>query len=175
MVLPNALVSKVTHSCPTLCDPMDCSLPGFSVHGIFQVRVLEWVAISSPGDLPDTGIKLGSPALQTDTLPSELPGKPTKHIRQSQNSIGIMKKRNHDLRIFWSLTPTWEHSLTLSPLFCNGGATHWQIPLVTRTWSSSRQFLSTTSPYLPWPSQFPQQLCGSDPKGVSASSGSQIV
>ena len=33
-------------SCPTLCDPMDCSLPGFSVHGIFQARVLEWVAIS---------------------------------------------------------------------------------------------------------------------------------
>ena len=31
---------------PTLCDPMDCSLPGFSVHGIFQPRVLEWVAIS---------------------------------------------------------------------------------------------------------------------------------
>ena len=33
--------------CPTLCDPMDCSLPGSSVHGIFQARTLEWVAISS--------------------------------------------------------------------------------------------------------------------------------
>ena len=42
--------SEVAQSCPTLCDPMDCSLPGFSVHGIFQARVLEWVAIpfSSP-------------------------------------------------------------------------------------------------------------------------------
>ena len=38
--------SEVAQSCPTLCDPMDCSLPGFSVHGIFQARVLEWVAIS---------------------------------------------------------------------------------------------------------------------------------
>ena len=38
--------SEVTQSCPTLCDPMDCSLPGSSVHGIFQARVLEWVAIS---------------------------------------------------------------------------------------------------------------------------------
>ena len=37
---------KVAQLCPTLCDPMDCSLPGFSVHGIFQARVLEWVAIS---------------------------------------------------------------------------------------------------------------------------------
>ena len=32
--------------CPTLCDPMDCSLPGSSIHGIFQAKVLEWVAIS---------------------------------------------------------------------------------------------------------------------------------
>ena len=38
--------SEVAQSCPTLCDPMDCSLPGSSVHGIFQARVLEWVAIS---------------------------------------------------------------------------------------------------------------------------------
>ena len=38
--------SEVSQSCPTLCDPMDCSLPGSSIHGIFQARVLEWVAIS---------------------------------------------------------------------------------------------------------------------------------
>ena len=36
--------SEVAQSCPTLCDPMDCSLPGFSVHGILQARILEWVA-----------------------------------------------------------------------------------------------------------------------------------
>ena len=40
------LWSEVAQSCPTLCDPMDCSLPGFSVHGIFQARVLEWVVIA---------------------------------------------------------------------------------------------------------------------------------
>ena len=42
--------SEVTQLCPTLSDLMDCSLPGSSVHGIFQVRVLEWAAIafSSP-------------------------------------------------------------------------------------------------------------------------------
>ena len=38
--------SEVAQSCPTLCDPVDCSLPGSSVHGIFLARVLEWVAIS---------------------------------------------------------------------------------------------------------------------------------
>ena len=38
--------SEVAQSCPTLCDPMDCSLPGSLVHGIFQARILEWAAIS---------------------------------------------------------------------------------------------------------------------------------
>ena len=47
---------KVSHSCPILCDPVDCSPPGSSVHGILQARILEWVAIpfsmgsSPPGD-----------------------------------------------------------------------------------------------------------------------------
>ena len=58
-----------------LCDPMDCSLPGFSIHGIFQARVPEWVAISFSGDLSDPGIKPGSPTLQADALPSKPPGK----------------------------------------------------------------------------------------------------
>ena len=38
--------NEVTQSCPTLSDPMDCSLPGCSIHGIFQARVLEWGAIA---------------------------------------------------------------------------------------------------------------------------------
>ena len=41
-----AAAAKSLQSCPTLCDPMDCSPPGPSVHGILQARVLEWVAIS---------------------------------------------------------------------------------------------------------------------------------
>ena len=53
----------VAQLCPTLCDPVDCSLPGSSVHGIFQARTLEWVAFPSPGDLPNPGIERGSPAL----------------------------------------------------------------------------------------------------------------
>ena len=44
------------HSCPALCDPMDCSLPGFSAHGVLQARLLEWVAISfSRGFFPTQG------------------------------------------------------------------------------------------------------------------------
>ena len=41
-----AAAGKLLQSCPTLCDPMDCSLPGCSVHGICQARVLDWVAIA---------------------------------------------------------------------------------------------------------------------------------
>ena len=50
----------------TLCDPMDCSPPGSSAHGILQARILEWVAILPPGELPNPGIRtwsLKSPAL----------------------------------------------------------------------------------------------------------------
>ena len=68
--------SKVAQSSPTLSNPMDCSLPGSFVYGIFQARVLEWGAIAFFRDLPDPGIELGSAALLADSLLSKLPGKP---------------------------------------------------------------------------------------------------
>ena len=45
-IMTAAAAAKSLQSCPTLCDPMDCSPPGFSIHGILQARTLEWVAIS---------------------------------------------------------------------------------------------------------------------------------
>ena len=44
-----AAAAKTPQSCPTLCDPVDCSPPGSSVHGIFQARVLEWVEMPCIG------------------------------------------------------------------------------------------------------------------------------
>ena len=61
----------VAQSCPSLCNPMDYSLPGSSVHGILQARILESVAILSPGDHPNPGTESRSPELQADSLPSE--------------------------------------------------------------------------------------------------------
>ena len=49
----------IAQSRPTLCDPMDCSPPGSSVHGIFQASILEWVAISFSRDLPNQGTNPG--------------------------------------------------------------------------------------------------------------------
>ena len=52
--------NEVAQSCPTLRDPMDCSLPGSSIHGIFQARVLEWVAIAFSVIIGDWNAKVGS-------------------------------------------------------------------------------------------------------------------
>ena len=52
---------KLLQSCLTLCDPVDCSPPGSSVHGILQARILKWVAMPSFRDLPDPGIEPASP------------------------------------------------------------------------------------------------------------------
>ena len=69
-----------TQSCSTLCDPMDYSPPGSSVHGTSQARILEWVAMPSSGDLPDPGIKPTSLYVylqwQADSLPLASPAKP---------------------------------------------------------------------------------------------------
>ena len=67
------LVAKL---CSTLCDPMDGSLPGSSIHGSFQARILKWVDISSPGDLPDPRTELKSPTWQADSLPLSHLGMP---------------------------------------------------------------------------------------------------
>ena len=50
VIIDSESVSEVTQSCPTPCDPMDYSLPGSSLHGILQARVLEWVTISFSRD-----------------------------------------------------------------------------------------------------------------------------
>ena len=68
--------SKVSQSHLTLCGHMDCSPPGSSIHGIFQAKVREWVAISSSRGFPDFGIKSGFSTLWADALPSEPSEKP---------------------------------------------------------------------------------------------------
>ena len=62
---------EVTQSCPALCDPID-----YIVYGILQVRILEWIAVPSPGDLANPEIEPRYPTLQADSLPADLPGKP---------------------------------------------------------------------------------------------------
>ena len=69
------LIGKSYH---TLCDPRDYRLPGFSVHRIAQIRILEWAVIPSPRNLPDSGIEPESPVLQVDSIPLSHQGRPNQ-------------------------------------------------------------------------------------------------
>ena len=65
--------SEVAQSCPILGDPMDCSLPGSSIHGIFQARVLEWLAIAFSGSITQACTTLQSHGLQLVRPPCPSP------------------------------------------------------------------------------------------------------
>ena len=68
--------SEVAQSCPTLCDPMDLAYQASLSTGFSRQEYWSGLPFPSPGDLPSPGIEPGSPALLTDALPSEPPGKP---------------------------------------------------------------------------------------------------
>ena len=69
--LPGGLKVKVAQLCPTLCDPMD-----YTIHGILQAKILEWVAFPFSRGSSEPEIEPRSPTLQTDSLPTEPQGKP---------------------------------------------------------------------------------------------------
>ena len=85
--------------CVTLYDTRDCS-PPFSVHGILQARILEWVAIPFKGDLPNPGIEPWTRALQMNSLLSEPPEKPMKVV---PSSFGSPELRQASVRLFYIL------------------------------------------------------------------------
>ena len=75
---------KVAQSCPTHCDPMD-----YTLHGILQARILEWVAVPFTRGSSQPGIKPRSPELQAYSLPAEPQEKPAKvYIYIQKNKIG---------------------------------------------------------------------------------------
>ena len=89
---------KVTQSCQTLCDPVE-----YTVHGILQARILEWVAVPNPG------IKSKSPTLQAESLPAEPPGKPIQRLKD------LMEKTTKKLGLLLIVGPH-PQSLCLSPI-----------------------------------------------------------
>ena len=98
---------------------MDCSLPGSTVHGISQTRILEWLAISFTGDVPNPGIKPGSSALQADSLPAELLGKPLHYEGRDKNLHNLETISFHVLSNGYAETTQkayvhWEHFIRTS-------------------------------------------------------------
>ena len=77
----------------TLCDSMDCSLPGSSIHGIPREGYWSGLPFPSLEDLPDPDTEAGSPALQEDSIPFEPPGKPL------QNRVTIYESTSD--KILW--------------------------------------------------------------------------
>ena len=74
----------------TLCDPVGCSPPGSSVHGISQARILHRWLLRFPGDLPDPGTELESPAMAGGFFTTEPPGRPTDILAVVVNSNGLL-------------------------------------------------------------------------------------
>ena len=72
------LYAQLLQSSSTLCDPIDCSPPGSSVHGILQARNWSGFPCPPPGDLPDPGVELTSPALQANSLLLSHQGSPVQ-------------------------------------------------------------------------------------------------
>ena len=84
---------KVAQLFPTLCDPMD-----YTVHGILQARILEWVASPFSRGLPNPGIKLRSPTFQADSLPAE------PHRKPKNTEVGSLSLLQ---RIFLTQESNW--------------------------------------------------------------------
>ena len=133
---------KVTQLCQTLCNAMH-----YSIRGIPQARILEWVAFPSPGDLSNPGIKPRSPSLQADSLPAEPQGKP-RNTRVGSLSIlyqifptqesnwGLL----HCRQIFYQLSYQFSSVTRASPTLCDpmdcstpGLPVHHQLPELTQT------------------------------------------
>ena len=118
--------SGVAQSCPTLCDPVDCSLPGSSLHGILQARVLEWGASS---------FSRGSSQPRNRTLVSRIPGRHF-HLwatREALSNIGVFIKgvkmqkifkmlNIYDFSAYW--TVNWLVARTRSYLCWHSCLTH---------------------------------------------------
>ena len=107
-----AAAAKPLQSCPTLCDPVDCSPPGFSIHGILQARTLEWVAISF-SNAWKWKVKVKSLRLSTWKLHSrvQLLATPWTAVYQAPPSMGFSRQE------YWSgvplPSPKWRHNLVL--------------------------------------------------------------
>ena len=117
---------KVAQSCPTLCNPMD-----YTVHGILQARILEWVTFPSPEHLPNPGIEPRSPALQADSLPAEPQGKPKK------TGVG-------SLSLLQGIFPTQESNWVVSCI-AGGFLTNWSIREAVENRGSTHIFLSANA------------------------------
>ena len=130
---------------------MYCSLPGSSVHGIIRQEYWSGLPFPSPGDLPDPGIEPGSPTLQVDSLPNELPGKPqemeSKVNFKGEDYMYVFwnQAQRRETRLGWKLWQTLP-SLSLISYKLEILRKHKSSCLVTRLWK--RRFCNCVKVWL---------------------------
>ena len=101
--------SEVTQSCPTLSDPMDCSLPGSSIHGIFKARVLEWVAIAFSAEPPGKPPKVKVLVTQLCLILCESPGSSVHGILQARRLEWVAIPSSGGIFLTRGLNPSLLH------------------------------------------------------------------
>ena len=152
-------VCSVAHLCPTLCDPMDCSLPGSSIHGNFQARILEWIAISSsrassgPRDWTLISCVFCIAGRLLNTEPSESgqsQGLRFKFGFKLSAYLNLMAQMVKNLPAMWE---TWVQSLVWEDPLEEGMATHssilaWRIPWTEE--SGGRQSMESRRIWRNW-------------------------
>ena len=105
--------SDVAQSCPTLSNPMDCSLPGSSVHGIFQPRVLEWGAIAFSEETPGVTCKfdLG--------IRNEAGQRPTEFCQEKALVRANTLFQQHKRRLYTWTSPDGQHWNQIDYILCS--------------------------------------------------------
>ena len=128
-------VSSVTQSCPTLCDFMNCSPPGSSVHGFSRQEYWSGLPLPSPGYLPDPGIEPKSPTLQADSLLLESLEKPPALADTSANSDFVSWRfSDQPWRDCWAGHSIWRHRVSRAAMapYCRETGMHvWRVPFNT--------------------------------------------
>ena len=123
------VLAKLLQSCLTLCDPIDCSPPASCPWGFSRQEYLSGLPCPSPGDIPNPGIEPRSPALLTDSLPSESPAGKPKNTRVGRLSLlqenFQTQELNHGLLHWqagsWSLAPPWKPQIDCGYCCTAGG------------------------------------------------------
>ena len=122
--------SEVPQSCPTLFDPMDCSPPGSSIHGIFQARVLEWVAISFSKNCYKQWINIASGSCAFS--------KPSLYIWKSSVHILLkpsLKDFEHNLVSMWNKHNCMVAWTFFSTALCGDWNENWPLPVLCHCWA----------------------------------------
>ena len=124
--------SKVAQSFPTLSDPMDCSLPGSSVHGIFQARVLEWVVIAFSDECNCAVVLEKAMAPHSSTLAWKISWMEEPSRLQSMGSLRVRHDWATSLSLFTFMH--WRRKWQLTPVFLPGEYQGWGSLVGCRLW-----------------------------------------